>query len=94
MVLDATPGMLRLQFDSRFTVADAKHLRDSVLALAPIGRLTLDFTRVRDLQDAALATVAATLSGLHDTRVVVRGLTTHHWRLLRYFGIEESAMAA
>jgi hypothetical protein len=94
MEADATPGVLQLQFDSRFTVADATHLRDSVLALAPIKRVTLDFTRVRELQDAAIAILAATLSLLSGSRVVLRGLTAHHWRLLRYFGIEQSAFAA
>ena len=93
MEVDATPGMLKLQFDSRFTVADAAHLRDSVLALAPIARLTLDFTRVRELQDAAIAILAATLDVLRGTCIVVRGLTAHQWRLLRYFGIDESAFA-
>ncbi len=92
MTIDATPGALRLEFDSRFTVADANQLHESVLALAPIARLTLDFTRVRDLQDAAIAILAATLTALRGTRVVVRGLRTHHWRLLRYFGVEEPAL--
>lgn len=93
MEVDATPGALQLEFDSRFTVADAKHLRESVLALAPVARLTLDFTRVRELQDSALAILATTLKALPRTRIVVRGLTMHHWRLLRYFGIEQPAVA-
>jgi STAS domain-containing protein len=93
MEVDATPGALQLQFDSRFTVSDAKRLRDSVLALAPVARLTLDFTRVRELHDSAIAILAGTLKALPRTRIVVRGLSMHHWRLLRYFGIEQPALA-
>lgn len=93
MVLDATPGALQLRFDSRFTVPEAKHLRDSVLALGPIERLTLDFTAVRELHDAALAILASLLEALPGTRFVVRGLTMHQWRLLRYFGIENPSPA-
>lgn len=88
MELDATPGALQLRFHSRFSVPEAQHLREAVLALEPIGRLTLDFTDVRELQDSALAIVASTLNAVPRTRVVVRGLTMRQWRLLRYFGVE------
>lgn len=88
MELDARPGALQLRFHYRFTVPEAQHLRDAVLALEPIRRLTLDFTDVRELQDSALAILASTFNALPGTRIAVRGLTLHQWRLLRSFGVE------
>jgi hypothetical protein len=93
MELDATPGALQLRFHSRFTIPEAQHLRDAVLALGPIGRLTLDFTDVRELEDSAIPVLASTLNDLPRTRIVVRGLTMHQWRMLKYFGVEAPSAA-
>jgi hypothetical protein len=93
MELDATRGALHLRFHSQFTVAEAKHLRKAVLELGPFERLTLDFSDVRELQDSAIPILASTLTALHHTHVMIRGLTMHQWRMLRYFGVEAPSAA-
>lgn len=48
--------------------------------------LVVDFSAVRDCEDFGLASVARGLAS-HD-RLVVRGLTRHQERMLRYFGVK------
>lgn len=48
--------------------------------------LVIDFSRVDDLQDVGVATVAQQLAG--HSGVALRGLGRHHLRLLRYCGVE------
>ena len=52
------------------------------------GRLVVDFTEVRDFNDFGLAAVAGELAA-HEA-LVVRGLTRHQERVLRYFGVDLS----
>lgn len=47
--------------------------------------LVVDFSGVRDCEDFGLASVARGLAS-HD-RLVLRGLTLHQRRMLRYFGV-------
>ncbi|HYD41075.1 MAG TPA: hypothetical protein VEB43_09620 [Anaeromyxobacter sp.] len=48
--------------------------------------LVIDFSRVSDLQDVGVATVAQQL--VAHSGVALRGLGRHHLRLLRYCGVE------
>jgi anti-anti-sigma regulatory factor len=48
--------------------------------------LVIDFSRVDDLQDVGVATVAQQLVG--HSGVALRGLGRHQLRLLRYCGLE------
>jgi hypothetical protein len=92
MVARVRPGTASVVYP-RFTVPDAEHLRDTLLALRPISRLDLDFTRVREFQDSAIAILASALNALPETEIVLRGLTMHQRRLLKYFGVETPSAA-
>ncbi len=52
--------------------------------------LVLDFSKVRDLDWFALATLAASLSDLPHLRVSVTGYCEQHARLLSYLGMGEN----
>lgn len=91
MRADATQGTIELSFESTFTVPDAEQLQGTVQTLRPFARLVLDFTAVREFQDAAIPVLASTLNALATGEIVVRGLTLHQWRLLGYFGVDPAA---
>ncbi len=51
-------------------------------------RVRLDFRGVRRFHDYGIAALARVLTRLDGTTVKLEGLSTHHVRLLRYFGID------
>jgi anti-anti-sigma regulatory factor len=55
--------------------------------------VVLDFTRVREFCDLAIAVLAQGLIGPPHGRVVLRGLRTHQARMFGYFGLEAEAAA-
>lgn len=78
-------GEVVIRLDGDFDAGAARRL-SGWLGEVPSGdELVLDFTRVRVCEDFGLASVASDLA----TRghLVVRGLTRHHERMLRYFGV-------
>ncbi len=78
---------LVLEFGPGFGTADVERLFESVGAFAPIEQVTLDFTRVRYFEDAAIATLANGLAARPDPKVFVRGLDPRHrMMLLRVLG--------
>jgi hypothetical protein len=87
-------GALQLRIGPRFTVSEAEKLSEALLAMRPVHRLELDFTAVREFQDAAIAILARALADLGGAELEVRGLTRHQQRLLRYFGVETPSHAA
>jgi hypothetical protein len=56
-----TEGSLLLRFGRQFGVREAERLSETVLSFAPLSRLTLDFTWVRDFQDSACGLLATIL---------------------------------
>lgn len=56
--------------------------------------ICLDFTGVRDFEDAALSILAVALRGCRCARVAVRGLGAHQMRLMRYLGLDLRAHPA
>ncbi len=85
--IEAHPGDLRIRLGSRFDVAEAARLAEAVVAFAPLSRLSVDFTHVRDFSETAIVPLARTLGGLAHATVLLRGMTNHQYRLLRYFGV-------
>lgn len=60
----------------------------SRLAREPLGELVLDFSRVGDFVDYAIAIVANGLAAVEGKNVHLRGLRQHQERVLRYFGVD------
>jgi hypothetical protein len=89
-----TEGSLLLRFGRQFGVREAERLSETVLSFAPLSRLSLDFTWVRDLQDSACGLLATILvaNRARALKVVFRGLTPHQSRMLRYFGVGEPGL--
>ncbi len=94
MQVEATRGTLQMRFGRRFAAAEAERLEETIVALGPVNRLTLDFSDVREFEDAAFVPLARTLRSLDATaRVSMRGLTLHQRRMLKYFGVDREAVA-
>jgi len=71
--------------------AEAVKRIQAVLRQVPSSaELVLDFSKVRDLDWFALATLAASLSDLPHLRVSVTGYCEQHARLLSYLGMGEN----
>ncbi len=87
-----TEGSLLLRFGRQFGAREAERLSETVLSFAPLSRLTLDFTWVRDFQDSACGLLATILVANRALKVVLRGLTPHQSRMLRYFGVGEPGL--
>ena len=75
-----------IRVDGTFDAKAATRLAGWLAEVPAAGKLVLDFTSVRDCQDFGLAAVASDLAARE--RLVVRGLTRHQERMLRYFGVD------
>jgi hypothetical protein len=89
MKLEAGPGMLHVRVGARFGAREAERIAEAVAAFSPVSKVTVDFGRTRDFEDAALVPLSRSLGGLAGAEVVVRGLTRHHARLLRHLGLDD-----
>lgn len=79
-------GEVVIRVDGTFDAKDAARLAGWLAEVPAAGKLVLDFTSVRDCQDFGLAAVASDLAARE--RLVVRGLTRHQERMLRYLGVD------
>ena len=93
MHAELTDGSLLLRFGRQFGVPEVERLSETVVSFAPLSQLTLDFTDVRDFQDSAFSLLATTLAANPASKVVLRGLTLHHSRILGCFGVGEPGLA-
>jgi len=85
IVSQMEPQRRVIQMEGTFDLPAAEQVALALQA-APAGQeVRLDLTRVRDFHDFSVAVLARALQG---RRVDVRGLRTHHLRLLRYMGVE------
>jgi hypothetical protein len=80
---DLANGEMTLRIEQHFAAAEADRLREAVLALRPISRLTVRFTEEGDAEEQALHVLARTLAELRSTVVTVRGLTFRQVKDLR-----------
>jgi hypothetical protein len=82
---------LVVRFDGVFDMAAAENAL-KVLAQVPAGsEIYIDLTQVREFHDRGVALLAEGLAN-SSRRVAVRGLGTHQYRMLRYMGVNPSAL--
>lgn len=93
MQIEATRGALLMRFGRRFAAAEAQRLAETIVAFGPVTQVTIDFSEVREFEDAAVVPLAQTIRGLGAVRVLLRGLTLHQARVLRYLGVEPGSQA-
>jgi hypothetical protein len=88
MHVEARNGTVTLKkLEGSFAVRDAERIAELIRSLAPFSRLVLDFTAVRECDDAAFLPLVDTLKPLVGVAIVLRGLTRHEARLLKYLGL-------
>jgi hypothetical protein len=83
-------GALSLKIGPRFASEDAARIHDLIERSDPGTPIQIDFARVRDCQDFALALLARDLVA-RGARVAIRGMSQHQQRLLGYFGVPAHA---
>ncbi len=85
------------QFDAIVSITDAFDpiaacsFRARLSRLPPDARVVLDLSHAWEVADLALAVLADALATPPHPRVLVRGLTQHQERMLRYLGVEDVA---
>jgi hypothetical protein len=84
-------GEVVIRLDGNFDASAATRLSGWLVEVPSTEPLVLDFTQVRSCEDFGLAAVARDLA--ERDRLVVHGLTRHHERMLRYFGVKLEALA-
>ncbi len=77
-----------IRFDGVFDIDAARQVQAAIADAMPGRRLQLDLTHVREFHDFPVAMLAQALTAARSIDVVVRGLTQHQRRLLRYLGVE------
>jgi len=82
-----TSGATVIRMDGVFDVPAAEQLARALDQTDENEQVRIDLTQVREFHDYGVTVLAQALSS-RGARVIVRGLTQHHLRLLRYFGIE------
>jgi hypothetical protein len=87
MQIEEEDGTVLLKLGTRFTTPDAERLGQAVESLAPFSQLILDFSEVREFHDAAFLSLSKALRALAKVKVVLRGLTLHQSRVLKYLGL-------
>lgn len=90
MSIEESPlGRVVLRPGRVFDAAAARRLHEILRRTATASTVLVDFRRVQDSHDAAMAMLAEDLASERG-RVSVVGLCRHQCRLLRYFGIDEA----
>ncbi len=77
-------GEVVVRISGTFDAPAASQLAGWLAELSPDGKLVLDFTETRACEDLGLASLAGALGARE--RLVMRGLTRHQARVLRYLG--------
>ena len=95
MNIEAKDGTVTLRKIGRtFAARDAERMAELLHNFAPFSRLVLDFAAVREYDDSALLPLVRMLQPLTGVAVVLRGLTRHEARLLRYLGLQATEIRA
>lgn len=79
-------GALALQVGHSFAPEDAARIHEVVERAAPGTAIEIDFRRVRECHDHALALLARDIVA-GRARIALRGMSQHQQRLLGYFGV-------
>ncbi len=88
-MMDVTRGVrgeVVIRLDGNFDASAASRLSGWLVEVPSTQPLVIDFTQVRTCEDFVLAVVAHDLAARDG--LVVHGLTRHHERMLRYFGVK------
>jgi hypothetical protein len=86
VIAEAATTVVRL--DGRFGLSQARSLEELLAMFRPVPRVVIDFGKVREIDDAAVATLAHTLDAYPESHVSFQGLSRHLRRLLRYVGVD------
>jgi anti-anti-sigma regulatory factor len=85
-VTRGSQGEVVIRIDGRFDAKDASRLSGWLVEVPRDDALVLDFTQVRECEDFGLAQLASDLAS--RGHLLVRGLTRHQERMLRYLGVD------
>jgi anti-anti-sigma regulatory factor len=85
-------GEVVIHIDGNFDASEARRLSGWLVEVPSGQPLVLDFTQVKECEDFGLAAVARDLAA--RDRLVVRGLTRHHERMLKYCGVKLESLPA
>jgi anti-anti-sigma regulatory factor len=77
-----------LRLEGTLDGATASAVLEALLAESVGQEVVLDFSRVGDFRDLAVAVLSR---GLERRKVRLRGLDVHHERMFRYFGLTSTA---
>jgi anti-anti-sigma regulatory factor len=86
MRVEANHGTLLRKLGGAFTPKDADRIAEALKSLTP-SKVVVDFTTVREFQDAAFHSLAAALASVPGALVTLRGLPHHQSRVLEYLGV-------
>lgn len=79
-------GAVTVEVGQSFATEDAVRIHDLIERAEPGTPVEIDFRRVRECHDVALALLAKDLVD-GRARVALRGMSQHQQRLLGYFGV-------
>ncbi len=85
VIAESATTVVRL--DGRFDAPQARSLEEMFSMFRPVRHVVIDFGNVREIDDAAVASLARTLGAFRESRVTFRGLSRHLRRVLRYVGL-------
>jgi anti-anti-sigma regulatory factor len=85
VIAESAATLVRL--DGRFDSPQARSLEEMLSLFKPVSHVVIDFANVREIDDAAVASLARTLGAFPESRVTFRGLSRHLRRVLRYVGV-------
>ncbi len=94
MLVIAESATTVVRLDGRFGPLQARSLEDVLSMFRPIRHVVIDFGKVRDVDDAAVAQLAQTLDAFSESRISFRGLSQHLRRVLRYVGVNADGSRA
>ncbi len=89
VIAESATTVVRL--DGRFDAPQARSLEEMFSMFRPVRHVVIDFGNVREIDDAAVASLARTLGAFRESRVTFRGLSRHLRRVLRYVGLNAEA---
>lgn len=94
MFVIAEAGTTVVRLDDRFDAPQARSLEELLTVLGPIRVVVISFAKVREVDDAAVASLARTVRAFPESQVTIRGLSRHLRRVLRYVGLDADGAGA
>jgi anti-anti-sigma regulatory factor len=85
VIAESAATLVRLE--GRFDSPQARSLQEMFSMFKPVSHVVIDFANVREIDDAAVASLAHTLGAFPESRVTFRGLSRHLRPVLRYLGV-------